>query len=28
MEDNYPERDFHDMYIGEIVKILAEDKEG
>lgn len=25
MEDNYPERDFHDLYIGEIVKILAAE---
>ena len=22
MEANYPERDFHDMYIGEIIKVL------
>ena len=22
IEDNYPERDYHDMYIGEIVKVL------
>lgn len=25
VEDNYPERDFHDMYIGEIVKVLCKD---
>ena len=25
MEDNYPNRDFHDLYIGEIVKVLAAD---
>lgn len=23
MEDCYPERDFHDMYVGEIVKVFA-----
>lgn len=23
--DNYPERDFHDMYVGEIVKIFTEE---
>lgn len=25
VEQNYPQRDFHDMYIGEIVKILVEE---
>lgn len=25
MEDNYPERDFHDMYIGEIMRIMVSD---
>lgn len=25
LEDNYPNRDLHDMYIGEIVKILAAE---
>lgn len=25
VEDNYPNRDFHDMYIGEIVKVLVEE---
>lgn len=25
VEKNYPERDFHDLYIGEIVKVLAQD---
>lgn len=25
MEDCYPSRDFHDMYIGEIVKVLVKD---
>ena len=25
MEDNYPDRDFHDLYIGEIVKVLVAD---
>lgn len=24
VDRNYPERDFHEMYIGEIVKVLAE----
>ncbi len=24
LEDCYPQRDFHDMYIGEIVKVLSE----
>lgn len=24
MEDNYPERDFHDMYIGEIIKVFVQ----
>ncbi len=24
LEDCYPERDFHDLYIGEIVKVLAK----
>lgn len=28
MEDNYPERDFHDMYMGEIVKILTINGPG
>ena len=23
MEDNYPERDFHDMYIGEIIQVFV-----
>lgn len=22
----YPQRDYHDMYIGEIVKVMARDK--
>jgi flavin reductase (DIM6/NTAB) family NADH-FMN oxidoreductase RutF len=25
MDANYPERDFHDLYIGEIVKVLVPD---
>ncbi len=25
VEDNYPERDFHDMYVGEIVKVLVSE---
>jgi flavin reductase (DIM6/NTAB) family NADH-FMN oxidoreductase RutF len=25
LEDCYPERDFHDLYIGEIVKVLVSD---
>ena len=25
VERNYPDRDFHDMYIGEIVKVLAAE---
>lgn len=25
VEENYPRRDFHDMYIGEIVKVFAAD---
>lgn len=25
VEDNYPLRDFHEMYVGEIVKILVEE---
>lgn len=25
VEDNYPNRDFHDLYIGEIVKVLVEE---
>ncbi len=25
MEENYPKRDFHDMYVGEIMKVLAAD---
>ena len=25
MEDSYPERDFHQMYVGEIVKVLVRD---
>lgn len=25
MEDNYPLKDFHDMYVGEIVKVLVKD---
>lgn len=25
LEDSYPNRDFHDMYIGEIVKVLVSD---
>ena len=25
MKDNYPDRDFHDLYIGEIVKVLVAD---
>lgn len=25
MEDNYPQKDFHTMYIGEIVKVLVKD---
>ncbi len=25
IEDNYPARDFHDMYIGEIVKVMVSD---
>ncbi|WP_251441567.1 flavin reductase family protein [Veillonella intestinalis] len=25
MEDTYPERDFHDMYVGEITKVLVKD---
>lgn len=25
MEDMYPDRDFHDQYIGEIVKVLVKD---
>ena len=24
---NYPERDFHEMYVGEIVKVLVREKE-
>ena len=26
VEFNYPERDFHTMYVGEIVKVLVDDK--
>lgn len=26
LEDIYPERDFHDMYIGEIVKVLVQEE--
>jgi flavin reductase (DIM6/NTAB) family NADH-FMN oxidoreductase RutF len=25
MEKNYPDRDFHDLYVGKIVKILAAE---
>lgn len=25
MENNYPMKDFHEMYIGEIIKVLVED---
>lgn len=25
LEDCYPQRDFHDLYIGEIVKVLVQD---
>ena len=25
VEDCYPNRDFHDMYIGEIVKVLVKE---
>ncbi len=25
VDDNYPRRDFHDMYIGEIVKVMVAD---
>ena len=25
MEDNYPEKDFHDVYVGEIVKVLTAE---
>jgi len=25
VEDNYPQRDFHDMYVGEIVKVLCKE---
>ncbi len=25
MENNYPERDFHDLYVGEIVKVLVAE---
>ena len=25
VEENYPNRDFHDMYVGEIVKVLTAD---
>lgn len=25
LEDNYPQRDFHDLYIGEIVKVLVAE---
>lgn len=25
IEDNYPNNDFHDMYIGEIVKVIVSD---
>ncbi len=25
VEKNYPERDFHDMYVGEIVKVLVSE---
>lgn len=27
MDENYPERDFHDQYIGEIIKVLANTEE-
>lgn len=27
VEENYPERDFHDMYIGQIVRALVADGE-
>lgn len=27
VEDNYPEKDFHEMYIGEIVKILVNTEK-
>jgi len=26
VEDNYPQRDFHDLYIGEIVKVLVSEE--
>lgn len=26
VEEHYPEKDFHDLYIGQIVKVLAEDE--
>ncbi len=26
LEDNYPQRDFHEMYIGEIVRILEKEE--
>ncbi len=26
VEDNYPKRDFHEMYIGQIVKVLAAEE--
>ena len=25
MEENYPDRDFHDLYIGEIIKVLIKE---
>ena len=27
VEDNYPNRDFHDLYIGQIVKVLVPEGE-
>lgn len=27
MEDNYPQKDFHTMYIGEIVKVLVQSEK-
>lgn len=27
MEDNYPQKDFHTMYIGEIVKVLIQSEK-
>ena len=28
IDDNYPQRDFHEMYVGEILKTLIQEKEG